>query len=248
MANWTADVYDTLADAETAIETIDNTDGIRITAFKEGAYQKVLVTKGGAVSGAASKSVAVVDAWAAVAQNAIREGAIVDLESDQNAILHIDCALTAAVSHTGTEIIVQVSSSATDDEFWSNLTPVIGPLGTPNTENITNDPLAAGSTTITCASTIGYTTKAEWRFIKDVTIANSELIMQTDVSANVNISILDGTKRAHVLNTPMWSIADTLLVQLPAEARRARVIYNNTYDSDGASIATRCRAVTISGL
>jgi hypothetical protein len=46
MAKWTADVYKTLADAETAIETIDDTVDIRAEAFKEGAQQKVLVAQG----------------------------------------------------------------------------------------------------------------------------------------------------------------------------------------------------------
>jgi len=45
MANWIADVYDTLAAAETAIELIDNTTTIHILGFKEGATQKILVVK-----------------------------------------------------------------------------------------------------------------------------------------------------------------------------------------------------------
>lgn len=194
------------------------------------------------------KSYATVDAWAAVAQNAIREGAAIDLSGVQRAVLHIDCVLTTAVAHTGTEIIVQTSSSDADDEFWSDFTKVIGPIGTANTENITNNPLAAGEKIITCANTTGYATKGEWRFIKDATIANSELIFQTDVSANVNISILKGVTRAHVQTTPMWNIGEAIMLELPLETERAQVIYNNTYDSDGASIATRCRATAVSGL
>ena len=45
MANWIADVYDTLAAAATAIELIDNTTTIHILGFKEGAMQKILVVK-----------------------------------------------------------------------------------------------------------------------------------------------------------------------------------------------------------
>ena len=194
------------------------------------------------------KSYAEIDAWAAVAQNAIREGATIDLTDVQRVKLHIDCALTAAVAHTGTEIIVQTSSADADDEFWSDFTSVIGPIGTANTEPITNNPLAAGGTTITCVSTTGYTTEGEWRFIKDSTIANSELIWQTAYSATPNITILDGVKRAHVQTTPMWNIAEAIELQLPLETLRARVIYDNTYDTDGATIATRCRATAISGM
>ena len=195
-----------------------------------------------------AKSYTTVDAWTAIAQNAILEGATMDLSAVQRVVLHIDCVLTAAVAHTGTEIIMQTSSSDVDDEFWSDFTKVIGPLGTPNTENATNNPMAVDETVITMASTTGYATKAEWRFIKDATIANSELVLQTDVSANVNMTVLNGVKRSHVQNTPMWNIAETIEVELPLETPRARVIYNNTYDADGASITIRCRATAISGM
>lgn len=46
MANWAAIIYDTLAAAETAIETIDDGKEIVVAAFKEGALQKVLVAEG----------------------------------------------------------------------------------------------------------------------------------------------------------------------------------------------------------
>ena len=46
MANWIATLYDTLAAAETGIETIDDGKEIAIAAFKEGALQKVLVAEG----------------------------------------------------------------------------------------------------------------------------------------------------------------------------------------------------------
>lgn len=46
MAKWVATVYDTLADAETGIETIDDDKEIAIGAFKDGMHQKVLVAEG----------------------------------------------------------------------------------------------------------------------------------------------------------------------------------------------------------
>ena len=45
MAKWKADIYDALKEAETAIETIDNTITLHILGFKEGAKQKILVVK-----------------------------------------------------------------------------------------------------------------------------------------------------------------------------------------------------------
>lgn len=195
-----------------------------------------------------TKSGAAIDAWAEVLQNAIREGAIFDVSGNYGHGVHIDLALTSEVAHTGSEIIIQISSSSGDDEFWSDFLKFIGPTGTANAENITDNPLAAASTTIAVASTTGYATKAAWRFIEDATIANSELIWQTGYTTDTNITILDGTKRSHVLNTPMYNIAGTYYVRLPEEAQRVRVIINNTYDPDGATLATRTRLSRITAI
>ena len=46
MANWTAEIYNTLKEAEAAIEAIADSREIHTTAFKEGAFQKVLVAQG----------------------------------------------------------------------------------------------------------------------------------------------------------------------------------------------------------
>lgn len=46
MANWGADVYDTLAAAETAIELIADSKELHLIAFKQGVLQKVLVAQG----------------------------------------------------------------------------------------------------------------------------------------------------------------------------------------------------------
>lgn len=46
MVNWAAGIYNTLKEAEAAIEAIADSKEIHTTAFKEGAYQKVLVAQG----------------------------------------------------------------------------------------------------------------------------------------------------------------------------------------------------------
>ena len=195
-----------------------------------------------------TKSQAAVDAWADIAQNTVREGATVDVSGNYDHILHIDMALSNATAHTGTEIIVQISSSTSTDEFWTNLVKFVGPTGTANEEAIDDDPLLATSTTITISSTTGYTTNGNWRFIKDGTIANSELVWQNGYTTDTNITILDGTTREHAVSTNMYSIADTYVIQVPSAATRVRVVYNNTYDADGATVATRCRISKVTAL
>ncbi|MFX0211641.1 MAG: hypothetical protein ACFFDT_37035 [Candidatus Hodarchaeota archaeon] len=199
---------------------------------------------------ALTKSVALVDEWVEVAQNAVREGATTDVSGNYSSALHIDIALSSATAHTGSKIEVQVSSNTSGDEDWSTLTEFIGPTGTPNGEQIDDDPLAASSTTITVTDTTGLWDDDEtrWIFIEDGTVANSELCLLVSHVANTSITIQDGTTNAHALDTWMWDVADTYTIDIPIWANRVRVIYDNTYDSDGATIHTKCRISKVTGI
>lgn len=47
MANWAATTHNTLANAKTAIETVDETKQIHLLSFLEGAHQKIgIINKG----------------------------------------------------------------------------------------------------------------------------------------------------------------------------------------------------------
>ncbi len=197
---------------------------------------------------APTKTVAAVDEWANVAQNTVREGAAVDVSGLDGAILHIDMALTAAVAHTGAKIAVQISSNPSGDEDWTTLTEFIGPKGTANTEPITNNPLAATSTTATCVSTTGYDAdETRFIYIKDGTIANSELVLLVSHSAGTSVTWLDGTTNEHAQTTPMWNIAKTYAVEIPWGTNRVRVIIDNTFDADGAAVDTKTRISKVVG-
>ena len=196
---------------------------------------------------AVTKGSEAVDAWAEIAQNAIREGATKDLDPNYVSTIHIDIALTSETAHTGTQIIIQISTSDADDEFWQDFDEVIGPTGTANKEDITNNPLAAAATTITVASTTGYTTTG-WRFLEDATLANSELVWENGYTTDTNITIQDGVKREHANTADLYNIAKTYPVLLPMTARRARVLYNNKYDADGATVATRTRLTKVTAV
>ena len=45
MAKWIVNAYDTIADAETAIELIDNTVAIHVFGFKDGVHQKIVLVQ-----------------------------------------------------------------------------------------------------------------------------------------------------------------------------------------------------------
>jgi len=195
------------------------------------------------------------DAWALIAQNATREGAAVDLSGSYASELHIDIALGTTTAHTGTRILVQTSSAAADDEFWTNLCDFIAVVGTANTEVVLDDPLAAAAAQIHVADLTGFTVATGGvllAFLLDNTVANSELIriVSTSVEAdNDHINLLDGVKREHAVTTSVLSnIAASYVIPIPLGCLRARVIYDNLYDADGSTVYTRTRAVTTTAI
>lgn len=199
---------------------------------------------------ALTKSLAAVDEWAEVAQNAVREGAIIDVSGCYASALHIDVALTSETAHTGSKIEVQVSSNTSGDEDWSTLTEFIGPTGTANSENPSGAE-AAGQTVIEVASTTGLYDDDEtrWIFIEDTgTVADSEMCLLVSHVANTSITIQDGLTNAKDTSDVIFDIADTYCIDIPIWAYRVRVIYDNTYDSDGATIHTKCRISKVTGI
>jgi hypothetical protein len=195
------------------------------------------------------------DAWALIAQNAVREGAVVDLSDSHQSILHIDVALGNTTAHTGTRIIVQTASAAADDEFWTERHDFVALVGTANTEVVLDDPLAALAVQIHVADLTGFTVATGGTllaFLLDNTVADSELIRITSTSvegANDHINILDGVKRAHAVTTSVLSnIASTFAVELPLGTLRARVIIDNLYDADGATVYSRTRVTKVTAM
>jgi hypothetical protein len=190
---------------------------------------------------ALTKSVASVDACQEITQNTVLEGTTVDISGCYESALHIDFALSNATAHTGTKIRVQVSSNTSGDEDWTDLYEFVSITGTTNLEVITNNPLAVGGTSITVTSTTGYTA-GSWIFLEDVsTFANSEWCYVTVVTTNTSLTIIDGVTRQHAQNSILNSVAANYVVPLPIWAARARVVYDNTYDADGATVAVRAR-------
>lgn len=198
---------------------------------------------------AVTKSVAAVDEWAEVAQNAVREGTTVDVSGCYGAALNINIAISSTTAHTGSRIIVQVSSNSSGDEDWHDLVPFLTSSGTANSEAITDNPLAAASTTIAVANTTGYDADGVIPiFIEDGTVANSEICWLVSHVANTSITVQDGTTNEHAQNTLMYNIVDTYIVELPFDANRVRIIYDNTHDPDGATIHTYSRITKVTGI
>ena len=67
--------------------------------------------------------------WSAVTPPAMLETGAIDVSDCQEAILHIDIALSSTNASTGLEAVVQVRSEASLDE-WTTISRFVGPIGT----------------------------------------------------------------------------------------------------------------------
>lgn len=190
-----------------------------------------------------TKDVASIQDWTAVAQNSIGESATYDFSGKRSGILYIHAGLDTTTAHTGTRFIVQTSSATSGDEDWTNLTEFVGLIGTAATDLIENNPLAAGSTSITLTGH-ALTVLGKWLLIEDGTLANSELIFESAQAAN-SITILDGTTNAHLVNVAIFNVALTQNITIPDDVYRLRVLVDNTYDADGSTLNYKVRIAYI---
>lgn len=197
---------------------------------------------------ASTKTVAAVDEWAEVAQNAVREGATTDISTSYAAALHIDVALSSTTAHTGTKISVQISSSATDED-WTTLTEFIGPIGTAASE-VLSGVEAIGQTVLEVASTTGFVAdETRWIFLEDTgTVADSEMLLLVSAVANTSVTVQDGLTVAKDGSDILFNIAENYIIELPFTASRVRVVYDNTYDSNGATVHTKCRVSQVTAI
>lgn len=202
---------------------------------------------------ALTKAVASLQGWTAVAAASgtnMVESATYNCAPNYETALQIQAFLTNETAHVGTEFIVQVSSNTTDDEDWSDLcrfTELVN--STPYYDQIRNDPLQVGATGILISSTTGFLVAdlpGAWRGISDTT--NSELVFQIGVSSNQSITILDGVKYQHAVLTYVNNTAFSRDVQIPFWASRTRVIVNNGYDVNGATLLYKVRAYSVTAV
>ena len=198
---------------------------------------------------------ATVDEWAVTANTAIRTGTEIDVSDAYEATLNIKAALAEAVASTGQpEIIVQTTgktSPATED--WTNAIRFIGPVG------ISVTPLALGATepaaetVIACTNpeTAGIDNDGKFKFIKNTTPANCEIIYQVSNSGDADdtITILDGLANEQTAAASLILDIDDPRDEVVAQwnitmnclsINRIRVIYNADYDTDGPDVCTFC--------
>jgi hypothetical protein len=197
---------------------------------------------------AISKTQGAFSAWTAVAMGAVSEGAIINTLTHYDTSLHIQAFLDtgAATAHTGTGVRIQLYTgpdpTAVVDEYWGDYLSWDILVGTCNPEpqlHLT-DPAPIGTVLFPVTSTTGYVVAdvaMPWIALQDPTLANSELLQLTTVSANTSLTFLDGTTRTHAKTTSIFgNIAYSYVTPLikTKTITGLRIIMNNNKDSNGA--------------
>lgn len=118
--------------------------------------------------------------WTDIVQGGVTETGTIDVSDSRATTLHIDCCLSSTTAHTGTEIIVQIASEAGVDDAWVDLVKFVGPTGTAISAVLpSNEAAAQTEISITDPVTNNFDNDGKFKFMKNGTIANSEIVFQT---------------------------------------------------------------------
>ena len=208
---------------------------------------------------APTKTTAEVDAWAEIAQGASRLGAEKDVSGANTATIHIKMALSNTTAHTGTEAIVQIGSDIGDgNDNWETIARLIGPIGTAVSVTLNaTEPIGETSLATLNPVTANMDNDGKSKFIEHTTPANSEIVYQSANSGDAGdtITILKGLGHEQDTNSTIFDVDDAVVeaviqvsVEIPHDADRVRVIYNNNFDPDGATVFTSARISTTTAL
>jgi len=196
---------------------------------------------------AISKTRGAWSAWAAVAMGGVGEGAIINTSLHYLTRLHIQAFLdtAAATAHTGTGVRIQLYTGADPasvvDEYWADhlLWDILVGTCNPEPQLHLTDPAPATTVLFPVASTTGYVVAdvaMPWIALQDATLANSELLQLTTVTATPDLTFLDGTTRTHAKTTSIFgNIAYSQTIPIVTkDVMGIRVLMNNNKDSNGA--------------
>ena len=194
-----------------------------------------------------SRSV-ILDDWALIAQNAVREGTVQNITTWQSTTLYIAMAVANTTAHTdGTLFHIQISPVDSGDDTWLTLASNTMGIGITGSSTILDTTPNAASTTIRInidsADKFGRFDDDGIRHIfllGSPTVANSEICTLTAhaIGAASSVTILDPLTNTIGASSTFWDFAETYVYELPRQANRVRVVHDNTYDPDGAIVYT----------
>lgn len=202
-----------------------------------------------------------IDEWASIALGAIRVGAVDNIAADYDSMLYIVCALAGTTAHLGTRIIVQVSSNASGDEDWRDLSggSFTACIGTAFKSDFADTEEAAQTVlSVTDPATGKLDHLFKWIFLEHTTPANCEIafLVAQSGDAGDTITVQDGITNQHTAAaSDVWTVdgaapasaVSTFTVLLPTSALRYRILYIND-GATGSTVYTSARIVEITAL
>lgn len=185
-----------------------------------------------------------VDEWAVVAAGSQREGAEIAIPDDMQITIIVVVCKVEAVAHDGECIItIEASEETSGDETWVDLLPLKINAETADATTLDAE-AAAGATTIPIVATAGFTAKGDKYFLKNGTIADSEIVRNNGYSDGVSITILRGLTNTQQNGVSIHSSVEEFVFTIPSPFKRAVVLVNNKdADCDVVSM-TRLAKVT----
>lgn len=184
-----------------------------------------------------TKSSAVVDEWAAVAENTTRKGTATDVSGSYSTTVTVSVAATSADAGEGMYLIIKTSNQSSGDDDWMVHVKIKVLIGTANLETITNAPAALGTTVFTVADDAGYEAEGTLLiFIEDQDdVEDSEMMYVISTVTDTSITVQDGSTTAHANTAVLSNLAYRKTFSIPMTAHRVRVDYDNTLDGDGTA-------------
>lgn len=239
---YTVTIYDTLAEAETAIELIPTSTPIYMNSFKEGALQKVLVVKG------TDKTIQTeLLAITAIAADAQQKSSTLNIASIDRALIFIDHArdATTAFVGNGTEYGIEVSEKASGNDTWRTLYSVVCGIAAAS-DIVMDESEPAAETEIKTGATLPAV--GDIVFFKNATIANSEWakVIEIDASGGTeHFDIQDGLTNTQAALAHMYNKAEQFVLNLDLRgATRLRCVVNNNKGTTNQAIVSRIACIT----
>ena len=187
-----------------------------------------------------------VDEWAIIAAATMRKGAEVAIPDDMQIALEVTLCKVEAVAHDGEGIvIIEVSGNTSGNEDWTEMVTFKINAETAATTTLDVE-AAAAATVVPLTATANFITKGDKYFIKNGTIADSEIVRNNGYTDGVSITILDGLTNTQQNGLSIYTTVEQFAITLPDMYRRARVLINNK-DAD-CDIVSRTRLSKVTDL
>ena len=196
---------------------------------------------------ALTKSHSSIDEWAIIEPSTVRTGATITLTGAYNASLSVQLVYAEnGVAHAnGGLVVIEVKYGSGDDD-WHELTSFRGTAGTANAQSL-DDSAASGQKVVPLGLTTNFEALFDKYWLKDTTIADSEIVRNNGFVDDVSITVLDDLAHAHVSGEGLYDIVDQWVIALPDSVQYARVLTHND-DADGPDLASATQLAEITAL